>query len=285
MIFETYVPIAPLRPFIEFLWFYDGFAPLHTREKLLPDASMELIIDLREHPKRLWDANDPNRATEFRKSWLSGMHTGFIIIDASPGSMMGVHFRPGGARPFFRAPLSEFTNNVVPFECVVGARADALRDHLLAAEPYTHKFAILQAFLLETARGGLVPDSMVSGMLPQVLRSGRLMKELAAEAGVSSRRFIQEFEDQVGLRPKQLQQISRFQRAVQGLHRQSWSKVDWAGVAVECGYYDQAHFINDFQRFSGHTPGDFLRQPREHANYVIMDPLFPPPAGSAAAAD
>jgi AraC-like DNA-binding protein len=285
MIFETHVPAAPLRPFVEFLWFYDGFAPQHTREKLLPDASMELIIDLREHPKRLWDSRDPNRATEFRRSWLSGMHTEYIIIDASPGSMMGVHFKAGGARPFVDMPLSEFTDTVVPFESVVGQqRAGSLRDRLLEADPFPRKFAVLETFLLAAAGNRLVPDALVSGTVPALRGSETTsIRELAARAGVSQRHLIEKFEDQVGLRPKQLQRICRFQHVIQRLSHKRMGEADWVAIALECGYYDQSHFIHDFAGFTGHTPTDFLRQQREHDNYVIMDPLFPEAAGSAAA--
>lgn len=285
MIFETYVPAAPLRPFIEFLWFYDGFTPQHTREKLLPDASMELIIDLREHPKRLWDARAPERATEFRRSWLSGMHTEYIIIDASPGSMMGAHFKPGGARPFLDLPLSELTDKVVPFESVVGQRAATLRDRLLEAQPFPMKFAVLESFLLAAAGDRLVPDALVQGVVP-MLRAGApvTMRELAARTGVSQRHFIARFEDQVGLRPKQLQRICRFQQVIRRLERER-RDVDWAEVALDCGYYDQSHFIHDFSGFTGHTPTEFLRQQREHANYVIMDPYTAEEAAGASAAD
>jgi hypothetical protein len=94
MILESHVPAAPLDQFIEFFWFYDEFSPSHSKEKLLPDGSMEFIIDLREHPKRLYDRNDYSRYTAFRHAWLSGAQAEYLIIDASPGSMLGAHFRP-----------------------------------------------------------------------------------------------------------------------------------------------------------------------------------------------
>src|SRR6185369_11301319 len=129
MIFERLVPSPPLNAFVEFLWLYDDYAPSHSKEKLLPDGSMELIIDLRDHPKHKYDRQDFSHATPFRKYWLSGMQNEYIVIESSPGSMMGVHFRPGGAWPFFGMPLSEFSDQVIELDCVLGDdAAPSLRD-------------------------------------------------------------------------------------------------------------------------------------------------------------
>jgi AraC-like DNA-binding protein len=52
---------------------------------------------------------------------------------------------------------------------------------------------------------------------------------------------------------------------------QHQQEVDWAAVAVNCGYYDQAHFINDFRNFSGLSPTGYLRVRNSHLNHVPLD--------------
>ena len=86
--------------------------------------------------------------------------------------------------------------------------------------------------------------------------------------GWSQRRFIEVFRDEVGLTPKLFCRVVRFQQVVQKIHRQR--QVDWAGVAVDCGYYDQAHFIHDFQAFSGFSPTTYLRVRTAHLNHVPL---------------
>jgi AraC-like DNA-binding protein len=88
------------------------------------------------------------------------------------------------------------------------------------------------------------------------------------KAGFSQRRFIQLFDQQVGLTPKLFFRVSRFQRAVLTVHNAG--EVDWAGLALDCGYYDQAHFIHDFQAFAGITPTTYLVQRSEHLNHVPL---------------
>ena len=86
--------------------------------------------------------------------------------------------------------------------------------------------------------------------------------------GLSQRRFIELFRDQIGLTPKAFCRVRRFQRVLESVHRKP--AVDWAQVALDGGYYDQAHFIHDFQNFSGMTPAMYLARATEHLNHVPM---------------
>ncbi len=273
MIFKRHIPATPLNSFVEFLWFYDGFAPDHTKEKLLPDGTMELIIDLRDHPKHTYDPRSLKEKRAFRKSWLSGMHHDYIVISALPGSMMGAHFRPGGAWPFFGAPLSEFTDNVVEFDSVLGNEAVFLRERLLAAPTPELKFEILEKFLLVRGGDRLYPDGAVHFAIDQMISVPMrlLIRDLAAKVGISQKHLISLFDQRVGMTPKQLDKVLRFQKVIQTLAATKPKEVDWVSVAIDCGYYDQAHFINDFQSFSGMTPTAYLAQQWEYSNYVIVE--------------
>ena len=86
--------------------------------------------------------------------------------------------------------------------------------------------------------------------------------------GLSHRSFAQIFHDQVGLTPKSFSRVQRFQRVLRQVHR--LPSIDWADVALECGYYDQAHFIHDFQTFSGFTPTVYAARATEHLNHVPL---------------
>jgi AraC-like DNA-binding protein len=273
MIYRRHVPAAPLSAFVEYLWFYDDYVPGHRKEKLLPDGTMELIIDLREHPKHTYDPRTLQPEQAFRKAWLSGMHHDYIVIESSPGSMMGAHFRPGGAWPFFGAPLSEFTDNVFELECVLGADASGLRDRLLAAPMPAMKFEILEGFLLQRGGDRLYPDRAVHFAIDQMISVPMrlLIRDLAAKVGISQKHLISLFDQRVGMKPKQLDRVLRFQRVIQTLSTAKPKEVDWVAVAIDCGYYDQAHFINDFQSFSGMTPTAYFQRQWEYSNYVVVE--------------
>jgi AraC-like DNA-binding protein len=73
--------------------------------------------------------------------------------------------------------------------------------------------------------------------------------EIARRSGWSERRFSQVFREQVGFPPKVWCRLQRFQRAVRQLR--AGVEVPWAEMAVDCGFYDQTHFANEFRSFSG----------------------------------
>jgi AraC-like DNA-binding protein len=74
------------------------------------------------------------------------------------------------------------------------------------------------------------------------------------------------FKQHVGITPKAFMKIMRFQKAVMEIER--CRSVNWAGVAYESGYYDQAHFIHDFRQFSGFTPAQYAEMKKDFTNYV-----------------
>jgi len=94
-----------------------------------------------------------------------------------------------------------------------------------------------------------------------------VVEDVTAQIGLSSRRFIEIFRNQVGLTPKLYCRIRRFQRVLAAID--DASDVDWTGVALKCGYFDQAHFIHDFRAFSGVSPTMYLRH-RTHRNHVAV---------------
>jgi len=95
----------------------------------------------------------------------------------------------------------------------------------------------------------------------------RSVADVTAQIGLSSRRFIEIFRNQVGLTPKLYCRIRRFQKVLAAID--DASEVDWTGVALKCGYFDQAHFIHDFRAFSGVNPTTYLRN-RTHRNHVAV---------------
>ena len=99
-------------------------------------------------------------------------------------------------------------------------------------------------------------------------RSHRNVGDVIDRVGLSPRRFIELFHRQVGLTPKTFSRVRRFQRALRTVHGRR--DIDWARVAVESGYYDQAHFIHDFRGFSGFTPSVYSSLATPHLNHVPL---------------
>ena len=136
--FSHYIPAPPLSDYIELLWIYEGYSAQHAKERLLPTGSMELVFAL-----------DEDRRAGCS---LMGAQTQFTILDTSrPFSVMGVHFKPGGAFPFFGMPAGEFQGMGVPLDLVWGGFAGEVRDRLLEAKTHGAKYRILENALLAGA--------------------------------------------------------------------------------------------------------------------------------------
>lgn len=268
---RLFIPGPPLASFVRCFWYWEGAPQTHARERLLPNGEAAIVFNLRDEEMRLYDAEDADRYESCGLAALTGARTNCFAIDtASEERVMGIQFRAGGTFPFFRLPASELANQAVDLGCVWGGAAGSIREQLLEAPSLDAMFATLDRCLpaqltrplelhpaVEFARGHIcrAPHvATVSGMMERI--------------GLSHRRFIQLFHEQVGLTPKAFCRVRRFQRVLESIHRKP--AVDWVQVALGGGYYDQAHFIHDFQSFSGMTPAAYLTRATEHLNHVPM---------------
>jgi AraC-like DNA-binding protein len=269
MIYLTHIPQNPLGEFIDWFWFYEGLQPGYAKERILPHGALELVIDLQSGPKRLYDREDHSRFQQYRRSWISGTHSQFIVIEATENSsMMGIHFKPGGAYPFFDFPISELKDTVVELETIWGNAAMDLRDELLQASTPFQKFHVLEKFLLDRARRPLHHVPALRFALSQFIHAPEMqtIRSVAESLGFSHKHLIAEFSKCVGLTPKFFCRVRRFQQVLQCIEERRG--IEWADVAASCGYFDQAHFIRDFQGFSGLNPSAYLTQRGEYMNYV-----------------
>ena len=182
--------------------------------------------------------------------------------------MIGVHFKPGGANAFFCMPLSELRNSVVPLDVFWNDAAASLRDQLLEAPTPTDKFRILEDTLLARLRARESIHPAVRYALDYFIRQPQFggVSAITDKISMSPRRFIELFNNQVGMTPKVFCRVRRFQRALYEVQRRR--NLKWAELAPDCGYYDQAHFICDFKEFCGLTPVGYLNQAPEYPNFV-----------------
>lgn len=276
MEFRTQTPGPPLSHLVEMLWYADGPGGPHARERLLPDGSMELVINLCEDEVRVYDRLDHRKFEKLRGAVIIGPHSEFFVIDtAEQRRVMGVHFKPGGAFPFLRLPADELHGLHVSLEDVWGRWADELRERLLEAQTVDQQFGILEASLKARISRPPVRHRAMEFALDQ-FHGGthtRPIADVTEQIGLSSRRFIELFRQQVGLTPKLFCRVRRFQKVVQQVPvpREGAQRVEWSDLALACGYFDQAHFIHDFRAFSGLSPTAYAELRTGHTNHVPIN--------------
>ena len=251
-----FVPRPPLSDLVECFWAYEAYGAGHARERVLPNGTSEIVVVL---------DNDRERPV------VCGAHSeSFVIETASRPTLLGVHFRPGGAVPFLRVPADELTNTLVSLDALWGGLASELKDRLLEAGSWAARFRIVEAVLLTRLTGppGRHPAVAFALNVIQAAPHTHTIGRLTERIGISPRRFIQVFTAEVGLTPKVFCRVRRFQRVLALIERNE--EIDWADVAVAGGYYDQAHFIHDFRAFSGINPTAYVRANVRERNHVPL---------------
>ena len=269
MHFSHRIPRPPLDAFIESIWLYRNDPRPHRLERILPTGAAQLIVNLKEDQTRIYDPALPSGCVATAGTVLCGVQSRYQVIDTSEQEFVaGVAFRPGGTVPFMRVPAHETSDADVPLEALWGhCRTAALRERLLESDSPEAALDALEAILHEACTPwGLHPA--VTFALTAFERAP-LTTSVAAVTdaiGLSAKRFIEQFKTEVGMTPKRYCRIRRFQRAVTQAHQ--GPAVDWARVALDCGYFDQAHFIHDFRSFAGLAPTSYQAARTSFQNHV-----------------
>lgn len=224
----------------------------------LPSRHVTLIISLAD-PIRITGMPRPGEAPANLVAPLGGMHLRPALIRQDRfQSGIQVELEPLGVPALFGVSSAELSEYVVDMGDVGSPRLARLPERLAMADGWSRKFDILdEVFRAEAADAEPAPEV---GWAWQRMRcaAGRVrIGTLADEVGWSRRHFTERFRRELGLSPKQAARVLRFERAGALLRR---GHADLAELAVECGYYDQAHLTNEWHALAGCPPGVWIAE-------------------------
>lgn len=253
-----------LRPHVRCYCGYDEETVAFSRRRELATAQAALIVGF-DHPI---EVSFPDLGERRRRvgAFVAGLSDSYALVD-SFGSQRGVQIdlTPLGAFMLLGLPMRELTNRVVELEDVLGAPGARLPERLHEAADWRARFSILDRLFLQRFARAQHPAPDVAWAWRRLLEAdGRLgVSELASELRCSRRHLSSRFGEQVGLAPKTLARLLRFGRAARLLGASPPARrLDAANgkrrglteIALDCGYYDQAHLNRDFRQFSGLAP-------------------------------
>jgi AraC-like DNA-binding protein len=175
------------------------------------------------------------------------------------GRSFGIHVNlaPPAAYKLFGLPLNELAYRQVPLEDVLDE--PSLADRLQLAGSWEARFELLDQLLAKRLAVARPATPGVTWAWQRLVETGGRIRvgALAEALGWSRKRVVARFREEIGLPPKTAARLLRFERA-RGLAERS-QRPDWARIAVECGYYDQSHLINEFRSVTGRTPETFFQ--------------------------
>jgi AraC-like DNA-binding protein len=231
---------------------YDGFleetgSPMLRREG--PGRDVVLILSFGEN----WEI-DGRRLTSFAAGLRNRQ-----VTTRHEGRSFGIHVNvsPPAAHRLLGLPLHELAGRQVPLEDVLDE--PFLVERLQEAEKWDERFRLLDDVLVRRLADAPPPSEEIVWAWTRLVETdgGVRIAELARELGWSRKRIAASFRDHIGLTPKRAARLLRFERARELAERAG--PPDWAWIAREAGYYDQAHLINEFRSFTGRTPETFFQ--------------------------
>ncbi|MDQ7957164.1 MAG: AraC family transcriptional regulator [Pseudomonadota bacterium] len=239
------VPV-PLRPRIANVIAYDEALPADTdvHERVLPDGALRLIVDLVQGRAR-----------------IAGPSVQPVLL-ALRGQQHGlsITLRPGASLALFGIPAHALADRVVDWELLVAARHRSLPRRWQEAHGETTPARLV----LSTLQGLMCPADPLP--LGQALQAAALLRttaspppriaDVAAAVGLGERRLQQVFRAQFGLSPRSWRRLARLHACL--LRLRGAGAPRWSELALESGFYDQAHLVREFQALCGLTPGQFL---------------------------
>jgi AraC-like DNA-binding protein len=269
-IFECTQPSPPLSAYIETFSLHEGDAPLHPqKERCLPNGQMAIVINLGHDTIQVANHQHANQFQSFYGGCIHGAFSEYSTIDTTTlVTTMSINFKPGGTRPFLHIPATELTNQAVDLSSIFGTDSLDLRAQLQAAQTHDNQIRILERFLLARATWEQQPHPAVMFALASFQTRQHSISEVTTQLGMIPKRFIHLFKEAIGLTPKVYCRVLRFQDMLHLLENNQ--QVSWTDLALSCGYFDQAHFIHDFQAFSSLTPQAYLAHCSPFRNHVPL---------------
>jgi len=274
----------PQRPFLRGLMGSQSTLPHPLAERHVPSLAVAIVVNFGA-PHRLGDRESGGGGE--LDAWVVGLQGGPRRGEAvGEREFMVAALTPIGASLVLRLPMDLIAGEIAPLAEIDPRFARELSDRLGPACGWPGRFDAFESVIAARLADVEPPAIATRALRRLVATAGRAsLSHLAAELDCSHRRLIGQFRDHIGATPKKVARLVRFGRALAAINdagrldrpdgrpyldlgregARPPGLVDWADLAVACGYYDQPHFIKEFHAFAGSSPGEFLQLLRPDA--------------------
>ncbi len=267
MFYNIAKPSVQLSRFIKHYWTLENCIPNGKEhiQRIVPSGLLELIFYIDNKPtsdSRNKSINDFTLITGQLKEYYELKITGKI-------SLFSIIFQPHGLSAFIDMPVQELYDQNVPLRLIFKNDVDEIETKIAEAKTFAERIAIVEECFLRILKNKALNYSFerINSCINKINQSkGHFgIHELALEACYSRKQFERNFSNIIGTSPKQFLRIIRFQHAID---RKSKDKsINLTDLTYQCGYYDQAHMINDFQKLSGLTPHQYFNNCEPFSDY------------------
>jgi AraC-like DNA-binding protein len=245
--YVEHAPPAALRDYVECFWTRGAASASNGDHHVIPDGCIDLVLTY--------------GSTAFDESPAAALAVGTMTRPLSvganeAGAYVGVRFWPGRARPFLGIPASEITDLRISV-ADLSRRTDARLVNIQHGELGSWR-ADLEALLMRQLANAQPLDPTIDAAVRAILRAGGNLSiaALAPALGVTRQHLARAFSTHVGIPPKTFARVARVRRVL--AKARVAARVDWAVLALDAGFYDQAHLAGDVRELTGRTPTEWL---------------------------
>lgn len=269
MLYERIQPPASLSQFIDCYWVIESDDPSIHQQKIIPDGFPEIIFHYGD-PYRInisgeWKAQSS-------KLLAGQIRNHFLLENTGSSGMIGIKLKPEAVTALFGIHMESLTDAVADLDSVLPGQFDPVSDFLLGKEHFSKKVDKLTAFFEELVSSKEEADQSIQEVIRLIFEQNGVISisEMVEELSMNERKLERLFKKHIGLSPKFYSRIIRFNYIFKLIQEKTLS---WSELAHLSGYYDQSHFIKNFQEFTGEDPSQYFFEEETMANFFLHRPI------------
>jgi|GEM_PF-1028133 len=269
--YRQYPPSALLADLVECFWTFHTSAPTTPgqKEKLIPGGRVELIFNFAAPLHWLIDDLSPGYPV-IAPHFMGQRDRIYHCRPSGPSSLLGIRFRTGGPARLIKASLSQLLNKMIPAEDILGPIVLEWESRLLQHPDNLTRISLLDQLLCQQLATASPPQNTSLLQTPILHHAIGFIRQnddpspiatFCKNSGWSYKKLERAFLREIGYTPKAWHRLVRFNKALRYID--TANRLDTAKnqsltkIGYHCGYYDQSHFIKDFCRYAGASPGKF----------------------------
>jgi len=229
----------------------------HLSMQMIPNGCLELILHLTDLHCSLHNTNGWSQTPDYL---ILGLFTQpYEVQFSTPVKVFAIRFKPEGIYNVFGVPASTFKESYDDMAMVLGREFRDFSHRLREESSIAGMIRRAESYLLKNLEHHKIEINYVNRAAELIRHTmGIKIEDISNQVAISQRQLEREFKAKIGISPKRYLRITRINEVLRLLaHNQT---LNLASVAYHCGYSDQAHFINDFKRFTGEKPTMFIKE-------------------------
>jgi AraC-like DNA-binding protein len=271
MIYQKHIPRFPLVNYIDSIIYIEG----NNKGTGLPKTAMSLVFNLEDNFKLFTDKAF-TKYIDYEKYWVAGLQTQPTNVESyGKSKMLVVQFKTLGAFVILNDPLHYYTDNYITLDNIFKKEADETWEQLQEAQSLNEKFLIVENFLYRKLLTNKLPNKKFISTIGILLDNRKIISinEICKKFNVSRKHLNNLSKDYVGVSPKMLSSLNRLQTTLKTISSLKSDRL--IHVAYELDYFDQAHFNNDFKRFTNLKPTEYVNFVEQNPSMKIVPHFIP----------